>query len=56
MLQAYENGIFSKVKYCENRTCLAWFVDKKGKRKWRPMSVCGNRVKARKHYDKNKLV
>ncbi|MGP4070786.1 CGNR zinc finger domain-containing protein [Halobacillus sp. B29] len=56
MLQAYENGIFSKVKYCENPTCLALFVDKKGKRKWCPMSVCGNRVKARKHYDKNKLV
>ncbi|WP_158512383.1 CGNR zinc finger domain-containing protein [Halobacillus halophilus] len=31
-------------------------MDKKGKRKWCSMSVCGNRVKARKHYDKNKLV
>ncbi|SIS65120.1 CGNR zinc finger domain-containing protein [Salimicrobium flavidum] len=54
MLQAYENSTFSKVKNCDNPTCLALFVDKKGKRKWCSMKVCGNRVKAQKHYDKKK--
>nr|WP_281975109.1 CGNR zinc finger domain-containing protein [Halobacillus litoralis] len=56
MLQAYEKGVFPKVKNCENPTCLALFIDKKGKRKWCSMSVCGNRMKAQKHYDKKKQI
>ncbi|WP_345240512.1 CGNR zinc finger domain-containing protein [Pontibacillus salipaludis] len=54
MLNAYQDGIFEKVKGCSNETCLALFVDPKGKRKWCSMKVCGNRAKAQKHYEKRK--
>lgn len=52
LLQAFENGVFSKLKKCESSLCYAFFIDSSGKRKWCSMEVCGNREKARRHYAK----
>ncbi|WLR59238.1 CGNR zinc finger domain-containing protein [Guptibacillus hwajinpoensis] len=50
MLDYETSGVLDKVKACESENCLAFFVNKKGKRKWCSMEVCGNRTKAKKHY------
>ncbi|WP_270181097.1 CGNR zinc finger domain-containing protein [Alkalihalobacillus sp. CinArs1] len=55
MLELQESGTLTKVKACENDECLAFFVNQKGKRKWCSMEVCGNRTKAKKHYQKTKM-
>ncbi|MYL39621.1 CGNR zinc finger domain-containing protein [Halobacillus litoralis] len=54
MLHHKEAGIWEKVSACQNDDCLALFVNQKGRRKWCSMDVCGNRMKARKHYSKKK--
>ncbi|MCH4826385.1 CGNR zinc finger domain-containing protein [Planococcus halocryophilus] len=52
MIQAFQQGVFKKIKRCESSLCYAFFVDTSGRRKWCSMEVCGNREKARKHYAK----
>ncbi len=54
MLHHKEAGIWEKISACQNDDCLALFVNQKGRRKWCSMDVCGNRMKARKHYSKKK--
>jgi predicted RNA-binding Zn ribbon-like protein len=43
-----------RVRRCANDECLWLFVDmsKTGSRRWCDMSSCGNRAKARRHYQK----
>jgi len=43
-----------RVKHCENPDCALWFFDttRNGTRRWCSMAVCGNRMKARRHYDR----
>jgi len=53
MLQAYQRGLFQKMKKCGSPMCYAFFIDTSGRRKWCSMEVCGNREKARRHYSKN---
>ncbi len=53
ILLMQENRDISKVKKCANDECLAFFVDKKGNKKWCSMQICGNRSKVKKHYYKN---
>jgi predicted RNA-binding Zn ribbon-like protein len=45
-----------RVKRCENPDCVLWFFDttRNGTRRWCSMAVCGNRMKARRHYDRRK--
>jgi predicted RNA-binding Zn ribbon-like protein len=45
-----------RVKHCENPACVLWFFDttRNGTRRWCSMAVCGNRMKARRHYDRAK--
>jgi CGNR zinc finger len=45
-----------RVKHCENPDCVLWFFDtaRNGTRRWCSMAVCGNRMKARRHYDQVK--
>jgi predicted RNA-binding Zn ribbon-like protein len=45
-----------RVKHCENPACMLWFFDttRNGTRRWCSMAVCGNRMKARRHYDRVK--
>ena|SRR5215472_1577959 len=46
----------ARVKHCENPDCMLWFFDttRNGTRRWCSMAVCGNRMKARRHYDRVK--
>jgi len=45
-----------RIKHCENPACVLWFFDttRNGTRRWCSMAVCGNRMKARRHYDRVK--
>jgi predicted RNA-binding Zn ribbon-like protein len=45
-----------RLKHCENRDCMLWFIDttRNGTRRWCSMAACGNRMKARRHYDRVK--
>jgi len=54
IFDSYRAGLFSKIKKCEHPSCVALFIDEKGKRKWCSMRVCGNRAKAQKYYTKKK--
>jgi len=46
----------SRVRFCGGQDCSWLFVDqsKNGRRRWCQMDVCGNREKARRHYQKKK--
>lgn len=43
-----------RVRRCDNPECLWLFIDESrmGTRRWCDMTSCGNRAKARRHYDK----
>jgi predicted RNA-binding Zn ribbon-like protein len=45
-----------RIKHCENPACVLWFFDttRNGTRRWCSMAVCGNRMKARRHYGRVK--
>jgi predicted RNA-binding Zn ribbon-like protein len=45
-----------RIRRCANEECLWLFLDesKSGTRRWCDMASCGNRAKARRHYDKSK--
>lgn len=45
-----------RMRACDNPACRFLFLDdsKAGKRRWCSMSACGNRAKARRHYQKMK--
>ena len=43
-----------RIRRCQNPGCVLWFFDttRNGTRRWCSMEVCGNRAKARRHYDR----
>ena len=43
-----------RIRSCEHPDCVLWFYDttRNGTRRWCSMAVCGNRAKARRHYDR----
>jgi predicted RNA-binding Zn ribbon-like protein len=43
-----------RVKHCANPDCVLWFDDttRSGTRRWCSMAACGNRLKARRHYER----
>jgi predicted RNA-binding Zn ribbon-like protein len=45
------------VRHCEGPACSLWFYDrtKSHRRRWCSMAACGNRVKARKHRERDRL-
>lgn len=47
-----------RVRNCENPACMLWFHDatRNGTRRWCSMATCGNRMKARRHYERAKSV
>ena len=55
LLELLENGA-GPSEICENPDCVLWFFDttRNGMRCWCSMAVCGNRMKARRHYDRRK--
>lgn len=47
-----------RVRNCENPACMLWFYDatRNGTRRWCSMATCGNRMKARRHYERVKAL
>ena len=43
-----------RVRNCANPACILWFLDttRSGTRRWCSMATCGNRLKARRHYER----
>jgi len=43
-----------RIRRCQNPACVLWFFDttRNGTRRWCSMAACGNRAKARRHYDR----
>jgi predicted RNA-binding Zn ribbon-like protein len=43
-----------RVRRCQNPACVLWFFDttRNRTRRWCSMASCGNRAKARRHYDR----
>ena len=46
----------ARIRVCQSDTCFWLFLDgsKNGTRRWCDMKVCGNRAKARRHYQRGK--
>jgi len=45
-----------RIRRCQHPACVLWFFDttRNGTRRWCSMAACGNRAKARRHYDRIK--
>ena len=45
-----------RVRKCANPECVLWFLDttRSGTRRWCSMTACGNRLKARRHYQRQR--
>jgi len=43
-----------RIKRCVHPECVLWYLDtsRSGTRRWCSMSVCGNRIKATRHYQR----
>ena len=43
-----------RIRSCQHPACVLWFYDttRNGTRRWCSMAGCGNRAKARRHYDR----
>lgn len=41
-----------RVRQCEHPSCVLYFYDPTGRRRWCTMAGCGNRAKAQRHYAK----
>jgi predicted RNA-binding Zn ribbon-like protein len=43
-----------RIRRCQHPACVLWFLDttRNGTRRWCSMASCGNRVKARRHYER----
>jgi predicted RNA-binding Zn ribbon-like protein len=39
-----------RIRRCEQQSCVLYFYDPTGRRRWCSMAGCGNRVKAQRHY------
>ncbi len=44
------SGAVNGVTSCANNSCMAYFLDRRGRRKWCSMDTCGNRQKNARHY------
>ena len=46
----------ARVRQCANPACRFLFLDdsKAGNRRWCSMAACGNRMKARRHYQRTR--
>lgn len=46
-----------RVRSCAHDDCVLWFLDtsKSGRRRWCSMETCGNRAKAKRHYQRSTL-
>jgi predicted RNA-binding Zn ribbon-like protein len=51
------SGDLARLRQCEGDDCTWLFLDtsKNHRRRWCEMRVCGNRVKARRHYQRNRV-
>jgi predicted RNA-binding Zn ribbon-like protein len=47
----------TRIRQCDAEACALWFLDtsKNGRRRWCSMARCGNRAKAKKHWEKQQL-
>jgi predicted RNA-binding Zn ribbon-like protein len=45
-----------RIRRCQHPACVLWFFDttRSATRRWCSMATCGNRAKARKHYDRTR--
>jgi predicted RNA-binding Zn ribbon-like protein len=45
-----------RVRQCDHPACVLWFLDtsRRGARRWHAMATCGNRAKARRHYERGR--
>jgi len=45
-----------RIRQCQHPDCVLWYLDTSpsGRRRWCSMSICGNRSKARRHYNRSK--
>jgi predicted RNA-binding Zn ribbon-like protein len=45
-----------RVRSCAHPDCVLWFLDtsRSGARRWHSMTTCGNRTKARRHYERSR--
>lgn len=50
------SGDSSYVAYCPGDGCGWLFLDRRGRRRWCSMTVCGNRAKARRHASRTAIV
>ncbi|REE96730.1 CGNR zinc finger domain-containing protein [Thermomonospora umbrina] len=43
-----------RLRHCDGTGCVLWFLDtsRNGRRRWCSMAGCGNRAKAKAHYDR----
>jgi len=43
-----------RIRRCQHPACVLWFLDttRNGTRRWCSMTSCGNRAKARRHYER----
>ncbi|MDQ0418332.1 putative RNA-binding Zn ribbon-like protein [Croceifilum oryzae] len=48
-LQLLANKEWKHLRLCNNPDCVLLFIDKRGRRKWCSMKICGNRVKVARH-------
>jgi predicted RNA-binding Zn ribbon-like protein len=48
-LRLRESGADS-IRQCEHPSCVLYFYDTTGRRRWCSMAGCGNRAKAQRHY------
>ena len=44
------------IRQCEHPSCVLYFYDTTGRRRWCSMTGCGNRAKAQRHYARQRSV
>lgn len=44
------------IRQCEHPSCVLYFYDTTGRRRWCSMAGCGNRAKAQRHYARQRIV
>lgn len=42
------------IRQCGHPSCVLWFYDPGGRRRWCSMARCGNRAKAQRHYSRQR--
>ncbi len=54
--QTLSGESWQRLRRCENPQCILYFLDtsRNGTRRWCSMAMCGNREKARQHYQRSR--